>query len=120
MDHHFSFSFYFYKFLQKTNLHFRGARIFRVVIEDLLSKGMSNAQNVCSHNPIIPLLVRGYFCLFPLQTQYNLFCYSVQAILSGCSAGGLTSILHCDKFKSLLPKTTKVKCLSDAGYFINS
>ncbi|KAI3690151.1 hypothetical protein L2E82_48126 [Cichorium intybus] len=71
----------------KTNLHFRGARIFRAVIEDLLAKGMSNAEN---------------------------------AILSGCSAGGLASILHCDKFKSLLPKSTKVKCLVDAGYFINS
>nr|GMC55985.1 pectin acetylesterase 8-like [Ipomoea batatas] len=42
------------------------------------------------------------------------------AIISGCSAGGLTSILHCDKFKTLLPASTKVKCLADAGYFINA
>ncbi|KAK7262745.1 hypothetical protein RJT34_30325 [Clitoria ternatea] len=69
-----------------TNLHFRGARIFVAVIEDLLAKGMKNAQN---------------------------------AILSGCSAGGLTAILNCDRFKALLPASTKVKCLSDAGYFIN-
>ncbi|XP_022859720.1 pectin acetylesterase 8-like, partial [Olea europaea var. sylvestris] len=39
-----------------TNLHFRGARIFLAVIEDLLAKGMKNAEN---------------------------------AILSGCSAGGI-------------------------------
>ncbi|XP_071737387.1 pectin acetylesterase 8-like [Rutidosis leptorrhynchoides] len=71
----------------KTNLHFRGARIFYAIIDDLLEKGMNNAEN---------------------------------AILSGCSAGGLTSILHCDNFKSLLPASTTVKCLSDAGYFINS
>ncbi|KAI3692165.1 hypothetical protein L6452_31974 [Arctium lappa] len=71
----------------KTNLHFRGARIFRAVIEDLLAKGMNYAEN---------------------------------AILSGCSAGGLTSILHCDNFKALLPESTTVKCLSDAGYFINT
>nr|XP_043628624.1 pectin acetylesterase 8-like isoform X2 [Erigeron canadensis] len=70
-----------------TKLHFRGARIFRAVIDDLLAKGMSNASN---------------------------------AILSGCSAGGLTSILHCDNFKALLSTTTTVKCLADAGYFINS
>ncbi|CAL5429298.1 unnamed protein product [Camellia sinensis] len=69
-----------------TNLHFRGARIFVAVIEDLLAKGMKNAAN---------------------------------AIISGCSAGGLTSILHCDSFRALLPIGTKVKCLSDAGYFIN-
>ncbi|KAJ6813085.1 pectin acetylesterase 8-like isoform X1 [Iris pallida] len=41
------------------------------------------------------------------------------ALLSGCSAGGLTSILHCDSFQALLPMGAKVKCLSDAGYFIN-
>ncbi|KAA0040176.1 pectin acetylesterase 8-like isoform X1 [Cucumis melo var. makuwa] len=70
-----------------TNLHFRGARVFRAIIDNLLAKGMKNAKN---------------------------------AILSGCSAGGLSSILHCDNFKSLLPPTTKVKCLSDAGYFINA
>ncbi|XP_061352231.1 pectin acetylesterase 8-like [Gastrolobium bilobum] len=70
-----------------TNLHFRGARIFVSVVEDLLSKGMENAEN---------------------------------AILSGCSAGGLTTILHCDRFKALLPARAKVKCLSDAGYFINA
>ncbi|PIA53183.1 hypothetical protein AQUCO_00900049v1 [Aquilegia coerulea] len=70
-----------------TNLHFRGARIWTAVIEDLLEKGMKTAKN---------------------------------ALLSGCSAGGLTSILHCDGFRALLPTTTKVKCLSDAGYFINA
>ncbi|KAK0590905.1 hypothetical protein LWI29_033028 [Acer saccharum] len=69
-----------------TNLHFRGARVFLAVIEDLLAKGMKNAQN---------------------------------AILSGCSAGGLASILHCDKFRTLIPIGAKVKCLSDAGYFIH-
>ncbi|TXG54598.1 hypothetical protein EZV62_019854 [Acer yangbiense] len=69
-----------------TNLHFRGARVFLAIIEDLLAKGMKNAQN---------------------------------AILSGCSAGGLASILHCDKFRTLIPIGAKVKCLSDAGYFIH-
>ncbi|RDX84315.1 Pectin acetylesterase 8, partial [Mucuna pruriens] len=70
-----------------TKLHFRGARIFAAVMEDLLAKGMKNAQN---------------------------------AIISGCSAGGLTSVLHCDRFRALLPIGARVKCLSDAGYFINA
>ncbi|CDP15690.1 unnamed protein product [Coffea canephora] len=70
-----------------TNLHYRGARVFVAVIEDLLAKGMRNAES---------------------------------AVLSGCSAGGLTSILHCDSFKALLPLGTKVKCFADAGYFINA
>ncbi|CAH9120511.1 unnamed protein product [Cuscuta epithymum] len=71
----------------KTNLHFRGARVFLAVMEDLLNKGMKNAEN---------------------------------AILSGCSAGGLASILHCDSFNALLPAGAKIKCLSDGGYFINA
>ncbi|XP_030472073.1 pectin acetylesterase 8-like [Syzygium oleosum] len=70
-----------------TNLHFRGARAFVAIIEDLLSNGLSTAQN---------------------------------AVLSGCSAGGLTSILHCDRFRALVPASAKVKCLADAGYFINA
>ncbi|KAK7360562.1 hypothetical protein VNO77_02568 [Canavalia gladiata] len=70
----------------KTNLHFRGARVFAAVVEDLLAKGMKNAEN---------------------------------AILSGCSAGGLATILQCDRFKTLLPTGAKVKCVPDAGYFIN-
>ncbi|CAL1373826.1 unnamed protein product [Linum trigynum] len=70
----------------KTGLYFRGERIWRAVIDDLLAQGMKTAQN---------------------------------AILSGCSAGGLAAILHCDKFKALLPPTARVKCVSDAGFFIH-
>ncbi|XWS64390.1 hypothetical protein CRYUN_Cryun05aG0000800 [Craigia yunnanensis] len=43
-----------------------------------------------------------------------------QALLSGCSAGGLASILHCDEFRNMFPRTTKVKCLSDAGLFLDA
>ncbi|GAB2277309.1 Pectin acetylesterase 6 [Dionaea muscipula] len=43
-----------------------------------------------------------------------------QALLSGCSAGGLASILHCDEFRNLFPRSTKVKCLADAGLFLDA
>ncbi|KAJ8526470.1 hypothetical protein K7X08_028947 [Anisodus acutangulus] len=43
-----------------------------------------------------------------------------QVLLSGCSAGGLASILHCDEFRTLFPSSTKVKCLSDAGLFMDA
>ncbi|GAB2272897.1 Pectin acetylesterase 8 [Dionaea muscipula] len=69
----------------RTKVYYRGARVWRAIINDLMGKGMKNAQN---------------------------------AILGGCSAGGLTVILHCDSFRAQLPGA-KVKCLSDAGYFIN-
>lgn len=42
-----------------------------------------------------------------------------QALLSGCSAGGMASIIHCDEFRDLFPETTRVKCLSDAGMFLD-
>ncbi|CAL9210976.1 unnamed protein product [Musa hybrid cultivar] len=70
-----------------TGLYFRGARVWRAIMKDLLSRGMNKAQN---------------------------------AILGGCSAGGLTTILHCDSFRSLLPANATVKCFSDAGYFIDA
>ncbi|GAU11369.1 hypothetical protein TSUD_343600 [Trifolium subterraneum] len=72
---------------EAAQLQFRGQKIWLAAMEELLSKGMKNAN---------------------------------QALLSGCSAGGLASILHCDEFRSLLPKSTKVKCLSDAGFFLDA
>lgn len=68
-------------------LQFKGQRIWRAAMEDLMSKGMRSAD---------------------------------RALLSGCSAGGLASILHCDEFRELFPSSTKVKCLSDAGMFMDS
>ncbi|KAK2653886.1 hypothetical protein Ddye_013742 [Dipteronia dyeriana] len=42
-----------------------------------------------------------------------------KALLSGCSAGGLAVFLHCDNFINFLPTTASVKCLSDAGFFLD-
>ncbi|XP_019259631.1 PREDICTED: pectin acetylesterase 8-like isoform X2 [Nicotiana attenuata] len=70
-----------------TKLYYRGARIFRAIMNDLSRKGMQTAEN---------------------------------AILTGTSAGGLATILNCDKFKSLLPDDARVKCVADAAFFINA
>ncbi|KAJ7950328.1 Pectin acetylesterase [Quillaja saponaria] len=42
-----------------------------------------------------------------------------QALLSGCSAGGLATLIHCDDFRELLPRDATVKCLADAGFFLD-
>ncbi|KAK2972379.1 hypothetical protein RJ640_014437, partial [Escallonia rubra] len=42
-----------------------------------------------------------------------------QALLSGCSAGALATLIHCDDFRNILP-AADVKCLSDAGFFLNA
>ncbi|ONK63019.1 uncharacterized protein A4U43_C07F10540 [Asparagus officinalis] len=43
-----------------------------------------------------------------------------QALLAGCSAGGIASMQHCDEFRALFPRRTKVKCLADAGLFLDA
>ncbi|XP_026409161.1 pectin acetylesterase 9-like isoform X1 [Papaver somniferum] len=71
---------------ETVKLYFRGQRIWKAIIDDLLPKGLNLAD---------------------------------KALLSGCSAGGLATFLHCDNFTSFLPKTTTAKCMSDAGFFLD-
>ncbi|MED6180331.1 Pectin acetylesterase 5 [Stylosanthes scabra] len=42
-----------------------------------------------------------------------------QALLSGCSAGGLATLIHCDDFRKYFSKEINVKCLADAGFFLD-
>ncbi|OAY75730.1 Pectin acetylesterase 9, partial [Ananas comosus] len=43
-----------------------------------------------------------------------------KALLSGCSAGGLATFFHCDDLAQRLPATATVKCMSDAGFFLDT
>ncbi|KAL6850064.1 hypothetical protein ACP4OV_020691 [Aristida adscensionis] len=44
-----------------------------------------------------------------------------RVLLTGCSAGGLAAILHCDEFRAFFPRSgTTVKCLADAGLFLDA
>ncbi|CAL9220154.1 unnamed protein product [Arabidopsis halleri] len=45
--------------------------------------------------------------------------HAKHAILTGCSAGGLATLIHCDYFRDHLPKDATVKCVSDGGYILN-
>ncbi|XP_020082651.1 pectin acetylesterase 12-like [Ananas comosus] len=68
-------------------LFFRGQRIYVAAMQELMLRGMRNAD---------------------------------QALLAGCSAGGLATIQHCDEFRALFPGSTRVKCLADAGMFLDT
>lgn len=48
-----------------------------------------------------------------------MLCITLQALLTGCSAGGLATLIHCDDFREIMPKDANVKCLADAGFFLN-
>ncbi|KAL6549750.1 hypothetical protein OROMI_020238 [Orobanche minor] len=41
-------------------------------------------------------------------------------ILAGNSAGGLATILNCDRFRTFVPNAPRVKCISDSGFFIRA
>lgn len=43
----------------------------------------------------------------------------LQAFLTGCSAGGLAAVIHCDDFRERLPQHATVKCLADASFFLD-
>ncbi|KAL6616270.1 hypothetical protein ACP70R_038540 [Stipagrostis hirtigluma subsp. patula] len=44
---------------------------------------------------------------------------SKQALLAGCSAGGLATLLHCNDFRARFPGNVLAKCLPDAGFFLD-
>ncbi|KAI5001355.1 hypothetical protein ZWY2020_026005 [Hordeum vulgare] len=44
---------------------------------------------------------------------------ATQALLTGCSAGGLATMLHCDDFSAKFPREVSIKCLADAGFFLD-
>lgn len=102
----------FYISLQDAQLQFRGQRIWEAAMTELMSKGMRNAQQV--------KILFAFFILLVFVIHNLILLIVLQSLLSGCSAGGLASILHCDEFHTLFPSSTKVKCLSDAGLFMDA
>uniref|UniRef100_A0ACD5U4B1 Uncharacterized protein n=1 Tax=Avena sativa TaxID=4498 RepID=A0ACD5U4B1_AVESA len=42
-----------------------------------------------------------------------------KVLLSGCSAGGLATFFHCDNLQERLGGAATVKCMSDAGFFLD-
>lgn len=65
-------------------------------------------------------MVIAFIEVMDLEVQdLQLFMPTLQALLSGCSAGGLATLIHCDDFREILPKDANVKCLVDAGFFLN-
>ena len=75
------------------SLHFRGARILKAIVDNITAPASLGGKGMHS---------------------------AKEALLSGCSAGGLAVYHHCDEFSMLLsPLGTAAKCVADAGYFAN-
>ncbi|XBI69320.1 hypothetical protein VPH35_048403 [Triticum aestivum] len=44
---------------------------------------------------------------------------ATKVLLTGCSAGALATMLHCDDFSAKFAQEVSVKCLADAGFFLD-
>ncbi|VAH86557.1 unnamed protein product [Triticum turgidum subsp. durum] len=53
------------------------------------------------------------------ELMENGLANATQAILTGCSAGGLATIVHCDDFSARFSHKVSVKCLVDAGFILD-
>jgi hypothetical protein len=49
----------------------------------------------------------------------SILSHTFQALLAGCSAGGLATLVHCDNFRARFPQEVPVKCLPDGGFFLD-
>ncbi|KAL1541947.1 [Wnt protein] O-palmitoleoyl-L-serine hydrolase [Salvia divinorum] len=92
-------------------------------VEILYCDGASFMADVEAVNPQTKLHLRGRRIftsvieeLMSTQGMSN----AENALLVGNSAGGLATILNCDRFNSFLPGACRVKCISDSGFFIRA
>ena len=46
-------------------------------------------------------------------------CCGAQVIMSGTSAGGLTTYLHAEYFRTMMHPSTKLYAVPDAGFFLD-
>ncbi|KAL2517361.1 Pectin acetylesterase 8 [Abeliophyllum distichum] len=102
-----------YKRVQDSNLGSSVNKTKIIYFQGMLSKTQTNNPDFFSWNKVYV----GY-------CDGSSFTGDVEAvdpaILTGTSAGGLATILHCDAFRAMVPNAKRVKCISDAGYFIHA
>ncbi|KAJ0087974.1 hypothetical protein Patl1_31877 [Pistacia atlantica] len=115
-------------FINGTELFFRGQLIWEAFMDELLSLGMSNAKQfgwqdlLFEHKNSWMKLLVCFVIIDHVEVELAVYFINycgLEALLSGCSAGGLATFIHCDDFRDRLPKHVTVKCLADAGFFLD-
>ncbi|KAL3634023.1 hypothetical protein CASFOL_021077 [Castilleja foliolosa] len=79
----------------------------------------SSFMGLTDHPKIASRGARIFEAIMDELLQKGMAC-ATNAMLSGSSAGGLAAILHCDGFRAFLPESSRVKCVSDSGFFIHA
>ncbi|KAL1567981.1 [Wnt protein] O-palmitoleoyl-L-serine hydrolase [Salvia divinorum] len=99
------------------NPHFYNWNVFNILYCDG-SSFMSNVEQVDPETNVTYRGARIYDAMMEELFLNKGIASAENVILAGASAGGLTTILHCDKFRDLFLSSIRVKCISDAGFFI--
>ena len=87
----------------------RGEHVLHVIMETLLKDyGMADATDVSTIFPSKGQSPRNESHLLP------------QVLLTGTSAGGLATILNCDRVGDMVSSDANFGCVADAGFFFNS
>ena len=85
--------------------------------------GSSQTSNLEAPSPVgnSTIFYRGHRILLAMQAQLKatVLAAATDVVISGCSAGGLSTFLHADEWRAALPPSTRVTALPDSGYFLN-
>ena len=84
--------------------------------------GSSQTSNVDAPVPVGPFIIfyRGHRILKAVQDYLTTtaLANATEVVISGCSAGGLSTYLHADSWRAALPPTVRVTALPDSGFFL--
>lgn len=72
-----------------------------------------------SFPPSFPMCPYAPICAHLRLFFHNRACVYLQVLIGGSSAGGLALLTHCDYLRSNLPSPASLKCLSEAGVFVD-
>lgn len=67
------------------------------------------------------IFYRGHRILDEIQANLTkgIMSAATEVVVSGCSAGGLSTFLHADSWSSAFPSTTRVTAMPDSGFFLD-
>ena len=84
--------------------------------------GSSQTSDVALPVPVgnQTIFYRGHRILLAVQAYLlsTTLAGSTDVVVSGCSAGGLSTYLHADEWRAALPSTVRVTALPDSGFFL--
>jgi len=95
-------------------LYFRGFKILQAMRDDLF-----NNRGLKVRIRSFPPFGFSWNSYFVSDRLFELQQFATDAVISGCSAGGLATFLHLDWWKANLANNTHVAGMPDSGFFLD-